>query len=461
MLIKDYTLKATYSVLAFFILGIISSVLDSFFLVEAVMFLVMVYLIKCHDLRTLVGFTVMTLFQNIYLILFSETMTSTDTQMMIIMKEIIIYVVGASIYSYRLMHKRRWCFDDILLVLLLVYLLAAFIMPGAPVKAKITALRQICIPPLCIMFGYSLSMTKQKIDKYLTFYNSIMVMFCLIGLLIYVLPDDIWLDMNYETYYFKKNNMIYDGSFANFYSHDFGPRLKRFVSITADPVASSHILCLAVFFLLFSLKKKYLFLKIFLITCSVLCFSKTVLFYIVCTFVLLKYLNIKKKKWRIIALCFIITALVCSVTVINIYLASLESATAAGNHLNSLLYGLTRDSLTGDGLGTAGYNVITTGGNVDDNAEATESFFAILISQIGILGTILFYGFLFTKIYRMVTIYKRHGGTYMLSVTCMLVCVTFESLTSGSSVTMLGTGLYFIMVGVIEKQRLNQLKYKL
>lgn len=460
MLRQKYDLKVTRYVFAFLVLGIISSVLDTFLIVDVAMFIVMVCLILCHDLRTLIGFTVITLFQNIYLILFSRTMTSMDIQMMIIMKELVVYVIAVSLYFYKLMHNGRWQLDDVLLVLVLVYLFVAFITPGASVGAKITGLRQICIPPLCIMFGCSLSMTKLKIDKYLTFYNSMMVMFCLIGLLIYVLPNNIWLDMNYATYYFKKNNVIYDGRFENFYSYDFGTHLKRFVSITADPIASSHLLCFAFFFLLFSFKKKYLLLRTLLVICCILCFSKTVLFYIVCTFFLLKYLNIKKKKWRIIALCFIIIALICSVTVINIYLASLESATAASNHLNSLLYGLTRDSLTGDGLGTAGYNVSLTGGNVDGNAEATESFFAVLISQIGILGAILFYGYLFTKIYRMVTIYKRYGEAYMLSATCVLVCVTFESLISGSSVTMLGTGLYFIMVGVIENQRFNQMKYK-
>lgn len=436
--------------LCFFLLGMVSSVIDTFILFHFVLFVGMMILIYCHDRRTLMAFTIMTVFQNLYLIIFSASMGAVDIQLPIIMKEFIVYVIAVVFYFHCFLRRSYVGIDNILLAFLFLVLLLAVLRPGGGMGAKITALRQICIPSLCILFGNSLLLTKRKVDSYFVFFYSVIALFCLLGLCIYILPDDIWNVMNYDVYYFNKNNMLYDGSFANFYSYDFGPRLKRFVSITADPIATAHLLYFALVYLLFSFKRRYLLLKLLVIICCIFCFSKTLILMVFSTIILMGYLKIKTRKWRVIALILILVSLIFSLSIISLYLATLETNTAAGNHLMSLMYGLNNNTLFGDGLGTAGFNVISTGGDVE-HAEATESFFAILISQIGILGTFVFYGFLIAKIYKLITLYRRYNNHYILPTTCLLVGVTLESLVSGSSITMLGTGLYFVMSGIVEK----------
>lgn len=128
----------------------------------------------------------------------------------------------------------------------------------------------------------------------------------------------------------------------------------------------------------------------------------------------------------------------------------MEQNTATGNHLLSFVYGINNATLGGNGVGTAGFNVAEMNDEFDDGY--TESFFAILVAQIGSIGTGAFYLFLFLKgIYLIKEYREKNKNPYILNASIILFSVTFESFISASSISMLGTSLFFIISGITER----------
>jgi O-antigen ligase len=103
-------------------------------------------------------------------------------------------------------------------------------------------------------------------------------------------------------------------------------------------------------------------------------------------------------------------------------------------------------SLLGAGYGSTGYNAIMMGAEADTGFA--ESFFATCIGQIGILGTLLLYVFIIIIGIDLFKRYRNQSRECDLISLILIVSVTLESLFSASAISMLGTGLYFILAGI-------------
>ncbi|MBT8859585.1 hypothetical protein BTH48_09235, partial [Lactobacillus delbrueckii subsp. bulgaricus] len=78
------------------------------------------------------------------------------------------------------------------------------------------------------------------------------------------------------------------------------------------------------------------------------------------------------------------------------YTAGLSANTATGNHFSALQNGFENMSLFGGGLGTSGFNALLYGDSAATvktsiDTSTIESFFATLLSQVGLLGSVIYY----------------------------------------------------------------------
>lgn len=439
--------------LPLFILSILCSIISNYILFIGYFFLICLLFIKVHNVKTIYFFTLCTLCQNIYLIFFSQSLNPSESQLIIIVKELVIYICAFLFYlKYRLIGKNSKKLNNILFVILFAILFVNVLRPGTSFNDKITALRQICIAPLCFYFGYYINIKYFGLKKFLVKYILIIKILCITGLFIYILPDDFWTLLNYDIYIFNKKGITGSDVFTSFYSYDLGFKLKRFVSFTADPLATSHILGMIMIYILLCFRKRYFKSFLIIFICGLLCISKSLIFLFSIFFFTYTYLKINNKKKRYIFLSFTILLFIGLFFYAIQHFNSLEIKTAAGNHFASLLYGLNNNSFLGNGLGTAGYNVIVSGAeNVDDGY--TESFFAVLIAQIGIIGALCFYLFLYTIIMSLIKLYRDTNNSIVMSSSIILVYITLESFISASAITMLGTSLYFIIPGIILRNK--------
>lgn len=392
-------------------------------------------------------FTVYTFVQNIFLIFFSTSLTSLDTQLIIFYKELMVYLV-AFFYIFKsgfggINRDRMSQITFLLLCLLFIFNISR---PGAPIYFKIVALRQILIPLVCYIFGYSIYANSKGLRYYFHFFVGWIMFFCLIGFIIYIADDNFWNYINYPNYFLNKNGVHYEGLYSNFYSHDFGPRLKRFTSFLADPIASAHLIGLAVLMEITFFKRQLL--RNFIIAISAfLCFSKTIIFLLLSAAYIYFFLKIEKQIYKMLFYIFAIIFFIICFMYANIYVANLESDTAAGNHLKSLLFALNNNTIWGEGLGAAGYLAGIMGNDI--TIEYNESFFAMIIAQMGIVGAMLYYGYLFLLVKGMIGQYRKWRSPLLLLAIILVSGIVFESVVSGSSITMLGTGLYFILAGLL------------
>ncbi len=430
-----------------FFSGILGCFFEIYYVFHLVLILGVVLFSTYGGIPALLFFTIYTFLQNIYLIYFSPSLTSFDTQLIILYKELVVYLVALfHVLKCGINRINRDWLTKIAFILLCLLLVFNILRPGAPLYIKFVALRQILIPLVCFIFGYSLYITHKELINYFHIFMNWITVLCVIGFFIYTTDDDFWNYINYPDYFLNKNGAIFEGKYSNFYSHDFGPRLKRFVSFIADPIATAHIIGLAILCRIAFLKRNII-RDILIAVSAFLCFSKTIIFLFFTSLYIYVYLRIKKRIYKF--LFYVLAVIFCVLCFIyaNIYVANLESDTAAGNHLSSLLFALNNNSVWGSGLGAAGYLAGIIGNDI--TIEYNESFFAMIIAQIGIVGAILYYGYLFFLIRSMINIYRKHRDSLLLLAIILVSGIVFESIVSGSSISMLGTGLYFIFAGML------------
>lgn len=427
---------------------IFSAFFQNYLVVHFILFTVSLLFVLKGGIRGLYFFTLYTFLQNIFLIAFSPTLTSWDTKLIILYKEIIVYL-SAFFYLAKYQFKNEGIIQKIVLILVAFIFLFNLIRPGAPFNLKLIAIRQLLIPYMGVYFGYSIATSKIDLLKYMRFYINSLCFLGVIGLFIYQFePYIIWDSLNYPQYFFNKNDASFDTGYLNFYSWDFGPQLKRFVSIIADPIAAAHMVGIALVYLIVVEKGKSFWKKILMMACAIFCVSKSLILLFFTIGLVVFYVNIKKKIYKILFFSLAIISIFILFTLATLYVEGLESNTASGNHLKSLIFAVYNNSFLGNGLGSAGYLAgVITGQNIE--MDANESFMAMLITQLGILGATVFYLYFILKILQMEKLYHQTNSRIVLFGLILLTDVILESIVSGSSIAMLGTGLYFIIPGMI------------
>lgn len=440
---------STYYMVLLLVSGSLSVIIGSFEWFHLSLLMGVLYVGISPGVNSLIFFVLYSFIQNIFLICFSPELAPSDMTLLILYKEMIVYF---SVFVFFIRHGGGNFNSDRLSGSLLILIALIFIfnlyVSKAPLFVKLLSLRQILIPYVCLFFGYAIVLSIDKFKSFIRFYIILVMITCIIGILIYMQDTiNFWDGINFPIYMLKKNGIPYSGTYENFYSHDLGFMVKRFVSFLADPVAMAHMIGLALLFLFAMYKKRNGFIKTIIFICAMLCVSKSLAFLLCTTLIVWFYLNIEDKNKRRLFVMFAIISLFGMFTVANIYVDGLEANTASGNHLKSMIYALNNNSLFGNGLGSAGFVVAMTGNDIE--AEVTESFMATLIAQIGVAGAIVFYAYFFVKINQLIIRYRKFKDKYTYVAIIILTDVILESIVSGSSIAMVGTGLYFIIPGMI------------
>lgn len=143
------------------------------------------------------------------------------------------------------------------------------------------------------------------------------------------------------------------------------------------------------------------------------------------------------------------------------YTASLSATTATGNHFSALQNSFKNMLLFGGGLGTSGFNALLYGDSVATvktsiDTSTTESFFATLLSQVGLLGSVIYYVGGICIVRKLKMMFSETSDFKYYSCFVMLFAVLVESLISASSISMLGSGISFIFAGVLEQKYRNK-----
>lgn len=429
-------------------------VLKTSLLFILVAYVLMFYFVCRRNESTIVYFIMCCLFQNIILIVFANSFNTFSTTLVMLIKEILLYInVILNVVLVRLKQGKIKKIDLIAFAFLLLNIFSYVFRTDIQLKYQLVASRQLFIPFVCYYLGETLKLDSEGIRHF----NKIILIFtgilCIVGLFMYLYsPSDLWTNLGYKTFNYNKSGSTYT-SFENFYTYDFGFKLQRFISFTADPLATVHFLMFGLIIAVEFYKKRLAEVKIIIGICIVLVVSKSILIALACYIFVKYYTSLKYKSNKYFFKLLVAMGAVCFLIYMSMgYMNNITENTATGNHFSSFLYGLQNMSLFGKGLGTAGYNLTVNAASIDgfDNGY-TESFFAVIMAQLGLIGVLLFYGFLG---YIIVSCYKKYNRSreqvYLVSLILMFLMVV-ESLFSSSSITLIGTGIYFTYAGLADR----------
>lgn len=405
-----------------------------------------IILLYKHNVATVQYFIICTVFQNIYLIIFSGTMNGSETQAIILLKEMIIYVIAIVFIIKKIMVKPsllEWItlFFGIEVMYNILYI-------SNSVGLSIVSARQIVVIFLAYYFGNAIIIQSDRdIEDIINLIIIMALIVASMGLFIYFSNDTLWDKLGYGQYIFNKTGST-RYNYVSFYTFDLGRRMKRFVSVFADPLACSHFLGLALMLLILLRKHRNLLTKTLVVFGLIFGLSKGSVVLIICMIFVSNYSKIKSKLLKAVMLvgCVVIGTYLLSY--LTDYTESVQQASSVSNHFNSFLYGFKNMSLLGKGLDSAGYNAYVHGAEYFDGASA-ESFFSVCISQMGIVGVVTIYCFMILIVKKGYALYKTYKNNYALVTFILGISVIIESFFSSSSISMLGTGIYFALIGIV------------
>lgn len=420
-----------------------------------------------NRIEMLYFFLLLVMFQNIIVIIFSSSIPNLYNVLFSIIKEMMLYIalIASTIRKGKIYIKKNNQLSLIFLGVYLFMLLKNLFITTAGLNSSILSLRYMLVPVLCIYVGKNINIDAKKTQSFLhklVFFSIVLSLFGMIEQ--FVLGDSFWNKIGYKNYAIKmKGNMEYNlfrGVTVNFYTWDFGGiPIRRMVSITADPLATAFLIYLGVLIIFtgcisFKNKRKingFFVILIVLSISSFLSLSKAIFVLIGLTFWICAYFYnwMPKSILRMATMLLLIVFII----ILKSYVGNTDSVTSSLNHVMGLLNGLSASNLTGNGLGTAGSSVIMLTG-VESNIS--ESYIGALFAQVGLIGGIAFLLFIYEQIKRLFKLYRIYKNKIIvLASVCMigiLVCMIF----SDSSVSIMGTGIYFIIIGLAQRANLYE-----
>lgn len=427
---------------------------------------IIVYLAYLNNETTLIGFCFLIVFQNIILIIFSKYISRTYMLALLAIKELLIYItILRSIWILIKEKKIKQLLKEsrFAIVLLSVFFASIIInsfKTSVGVKSIIFSIRQMCIPVVCIVMGYLLNIKKDGFVKVKKIVVILSLLLAIIGIVEMFLPENIiWQTLNYGEFLKKKQEgaiVLYKGVTGNFYTWDFGFLLRRLVSFTADPLATSHIIVIGILTLLFLYKgndRKGKVLRtiglIILIMGCILGFSKGSFIYLAIMIICLVYHKFFKNvpgKVIVVSMCGLF---IVGFGVICVLYFSADNRTAITIHIDGLIKGLRDATLFGNGMGMVGAaNSAITGVSITN----AESYLGVCVNQIGYVG-IISVGILWViLIINNVRKYFYSKDEKYLLMIILLVGLTVDMILSESSVAIIGTGIYFIYIGIFLRE---------
>lgn len=418
-----------------------------------IMILASIYFSIRNNYKTLLYFVCVAFIQNITLAVAANSFSSISTMLYSISKEAMLYMC----VTCALFNRKKLCKHMFLFVMFLLLLILVFLYSYTTFYARIISLRQILLPFICFLFGAMLKLTDKEIKKISTFIIYASFIVGIIGILeLFFIGDAFWNRIPLLRYETNKGTTFYftRGLPTNFYTYDLmfitGSISRRLVSIFVDPLLTGHYLFLG--FILVDIyfkgrkKRKY---KLLLFLFSVFTLSKGVILGYVLFFIfkILRCLPYDKIKNCLLVAVFLgVGAIFCLYKYIMAYLPTSSTAT----HFTGFIKGITNSSFCGSGLGTAG----TITGILTDKSKmvTAESFIGTLTVQIGYLGLFIFSCFWIYVFLEILKTGNKLKNSLCYNSAILLLAVLIESLFSESSISIVGTGMYFVFAGISMKK---------
>ena len=407
------------------------------------------YLLFKSDYKFLIFFVCFIFIQNITLMMFAERFTSTTNTLFSLGKEIMVYVF--CLKNILFAKNRRRIYPQILIsILMLGFIVVSFFMSDAEMYAKIVSVRQLFLPFVCFYFGYYLNISETKKKRLFDLIVVLAIITAIVGLIeILILKDSFWVTLPIKRYQENKGTEfdMYKGVPLNFYTWDFkdmtGNIIRRLVSIFGDPLTTAHFLFLGFVLTSFSNAKRKKLIKTILFVASILTFSKGVYVCYLLYFLLKLLKKMTFKQFKILFFVLVILAVVFFSTFTTL-ISRLAPTSSIIIHINGFINGVFNSSLLGSGVGKAGVIVsIKTG--ID--RLTGESYIGVISSQLGIIGLIIYVLFVVSVIFALYRSYSKSKNQLTFLAMVLLLGVFAESFFSESSVGLVATGLYFMLVG--------------
>lgn len=437
------------------------------FLIIILVFIVIAFALAAkNNVNMIYFFLFMVLIQNITVIIFSAYIPQSYNVLFSIIKETMLYasLVISFLLSGKIVIHKNVKLYNLCLSIYLVVLAKNLIITPAELNSAIVSLRFLLVPIICLCIGRNIKITRNEFTTFLqrfVVYSTLLASLGLIELLL--LGDSFWQKIGYSLYAVKMKgnhaNSLFRGVTVNFYSWDFSSSpFRRLVSITADPLATAFLIFLGALIILTgcaSIKNfngrvnVNLISALFLIATSVLCMSKGIFVFMAIAMLTLAYF----KHWLPKKLLYLVTTSVVLAIIYMLvsYSGNSGTATASTNHVEGLLSGLSAANLAGNGLGTAG---VTTAMLTGAETTTRESYVGTLFAQIGYVGGLSFIGLFLAEGKHLLNLYRTYKNKFLiLSFTC-LIGVFVCSIFSESAISIMGTGIYFVIIGITEQERL-------
>lgn len=336
---------------------------------------------------------VISCFQNLYLGLAANRLNTLALQ--------VLLTVGIAIITLSLFlgiilkkfvnHEFNWLLFCILEILLQSIFLSLFY--PTSFAAYLSSLRNILAPLLILLYSVYLF---RKVDEdffcKLIFNTAIIVI--LFGFVEYLIGNSLWSSMNVVKLWDLKGMPLKGIQVpGNWYSSEMigGSQLRRMVSTFADPVNLGSYL-FAVFMFAWYKRKKVLQLLLFF--SFILCISKGAFLSFLVFIVVYCWINDKNK---ILAMVGMVISLSAGVI---FYIFSQRSSSGSMNaHINGFLSALTMPLKHPLGMGAGSVGVLASklGSTTALNSSVLETGIGMVISQLGIIGAIV-YTYFFGKL---------------------------------------------------------------
>lgn len=393
-----------------------------------------------RDLLSLKMITLEMILQNILCIITSAFFNSTISQLILLYKEMIFY--GAVILYLCTAREFKIRKNSLPLLCMLIFCIPYFFIGNASLYTKLICFRQIMTPIILMLYGRSISITEEELNIYVKFLIKIGIAMVIFGIIEeFIIGDAVWFNLHIEKYMEMKgfSKWVYaNGLPGNFYSADlylvFG-MLRRMVSIVADPLLTGHFLALCIIILLYNnlIKNRlsYILILAILTLGVIFTLSKGAILVIAIGYVYKVW-----KKNRGAALLFGISGFI-----IILYMIKNNTLYTIAQHTGGIVASL--GNIMGQGLGSAGnYS------NLYDNASSSvaESYFGALLGQMGLIGFVLF---LFVLLFYIKQVLKKNKSVMARSIVAYILGITVEAFVSESSINFIGSGVAFIMFGIL------------
>ena len=426
-----------------------------------------IYLAYQNNEKTIIGFLILAVFQNIILIVLAKYISPTYNTILSLIKEIMLYLAlikGALFYIKEKSIISIFQTYKTLIILMVLFgltVLKNVLITSVEYMSILVSIRQMIIPLCGFFVGYFLFIDNNGREKIIKAIVIIGISLTLFGIVEMFLPENIiWNALDYELYLNNKESRttyLYYGVTPNFYTWDFGFLMRRLVSITADPLATSHLIFLSLSLLVCfkndilksGNKKIYYIGAVILFLGCILGLSKGTMIYLAILILGLIYNKYQNKIGKKALISIVSAIMIIGITAITVLYFTADQPTAITRHMDGLIKGIKESSILGHGMGIAGATNHAFTGISTSNAE---SYVGVNLTQIGYIGTIILI-ILWTKLFIYNFRYYLTDRTLKnMFVPIIMLGLTIDMILSESSVSITGTGIYFILIGIFSSK---------